>query len=227
MHPYWIQKIEESRKTSVTKFWVTIILIIVIPLLLVLKHDGFLIIGVACFAAAGLRYYWLGREVPAKPRDQLPVSADLAHKAEIPAAPQWQTNTNPNIFGGPHGVPQTHTGVQQHSGAAPHPGGVSANPVPEQIQTGQLTHDQRVTGQFAFGAQQPNGDPTQFTGVPTQFPNGVPTNPFPSSGTPEQLPAPNNLPSLPITDAQFPAAVSGAPIPSVSQKPLHFHDVAR
>ena len=58
MHPYWIQKIEESRKTAVTTFWVSMILIVLVPLLLVLHGDAFLILAMFCFAGAALRLYW-------------------------------------------------------------------------------------------------------------------------------------------------------------------------
>lgn len=58
MHPYWIQKIEESRKTAVTTFWVSMILIVLVPLLLVLHGDAFLLLAMICFAGAALRLYW-------------------------------------------------------------------------------------------------------------------------------------------------------------------------
>lgn len=58
MHPFWIQKIEESRKTAVTTFWVTMILVVIIPLMLVLKGDAFLILAMCCFTGAAIRLYW-------------------------------------------------------------------------------------------------------------------------------------------------------------------------
>ena len=212
MHPYWIQKIEESRKTSVTKFWVTLVLIIVIPLLLVLKHDGFLVIGVACFAAAGLRYYWLGRELPVKPKDQLPLSADLKHTPGMSSGPQLQTNASPNTFSVPQGVPTTpeFQGTSQHPGVIPSPVGAQTNPFLEQAQTGQFVHDQRATGQFLSAPAPSNGMPTQFSG-------DVPANPFPA---PEQTLATHSA----VTTAAASQNVAGA---NTSQKPLHFHDVAR
>ena len=58
MHPFWIQKIEESRKTAVTTFWVTMLLIVILPLMLVLKGDAYLILAMCCFAGAAIRLYW-------------------------------------------------------------------------------------------------------------------------------------------------------------------------
>ena len=58
MHPYWIQKIEESRKTAVTTFWVSMFLVVLVPLMLVLKGDAFLILAMICFFAAALRAFW-------------------------------------------------------------------------------------------------------------------------------------------------------------------------
>ncbi|MBX9667831.1 MAG: hypothetical protein K2X93_09450 [Candidatus Obscuribacterales bacterium] len=58
MHPFWIQKIEEARRTSVIQFWTVAFLVIVLPILLVMKSDGYMILGVGCFIAAFLRFYW-------------------------------------------------------------------------------------------------------------------------------------------------------------------------
>jgi len=193
MHPYWIQKIEESRKTSVTKFWVVIVLIIVLPLLLVMKHDHFMILGVMCFAGAGLRLYWLGRDLP--PKDQLPASADLTHKPEMQVPPQWPSNTSPTIFGSPQ--------AQTDFASAPMPHmGVQAQPFPEQAQV--------VSGQYVTGAQ-----PQLAGGVPTQFPNGLPPNPFPQIQSVASLTGEEELPLQSGVETAAP------------NRPLHFHDMAR
>jgi hypothetical protein len=190
MHPYWIQKIEESRKTSVTTFWITIFLIVVVPLLLVLKHDGFMIMGIICFGAAGLRYYWLGKEA-APPKDQLPASAELANPPPFAVGPELQSQTNP--FGAHHAVPTT----------------------------------------VDYATQ----------GALTQFPNGVPTNPFPQTQI-QQAQLPGNYMALPVTpefsqpvtlaqnatlqqQQQQPGAETVEATPAIPQKPLHFHDLAR
>lgn len=197
MHPYWIQKIEESRKTSVTKFWVVIVLIIVLPLLLVMKHDHFMILGVLCFAGAGLRLYWLGRDLPSTPKDQLPASADLTHQTETQVPTQWPSNTNPNIFGSP----QAHSAFA--SAPVPHMG-VQTHPFPEQAQV--------VSGQYVTEAQ-----PQIAGGVPTQFPNGLPPNPFPQSQ--QSVP--------PLTGEEELSRTQSGIETAAPQRPLHFHDMAR
>jgi hypothetical protein len=205
MHPYWIQKIEESRKTSVTKFWVTIVLIIVIPLLLVMKHDHFMILGVLCFVGAGLRYYWLGRETQLAPKDQLPASADLTHQAEMSVSPQWQSNTNP--FGAPLPAVPTHpdfAGSQAVSHAH-----VGANSLAE-------------SAQVVAGPSIPGLEPQLAGSVPTQFPNGLPPSPFPHPDHPDQT-VPAGLAEQPAPIAAHDAQNAA----SAHHKPLHFHDMAR
>ena len=99
MHPYWIQKIEEARKESVTKFWVTIFIVIVVPILLVMKEDGYIILGIACFAAAGLRFYWTGKmeaaETQRRKEDEDRKKASLEPQMQQGMSPafataQWQ-----------------------------------------------------------------------------------------------------------------------------------------
>ncbi len=58
MHPFWIQKIEEQRKGAVTKFWITMILVVLVPLMLIFRSDCFLILAMFCFGGAALRLYW-------------------------------------------------------------------------------------------------------------------------------------------------------------------------
>ncbi|MEZ4489756.1 MAG: hypothetical protein R3F51_19385 [Cyanobacteriota/Melainabacteria group bacterium] len=58
MHPFWIQKIEEQRKGAVTKFWITMILAVLVPLMLIFRSDFFLILAMFCFGGAALRLYW-------------------------------------------------------------------------------------------------------------------------------------------------------------------------
>lgn len=58
MHPIWIQKIEERRKTAVTTFWISMVLVVVVPTMLIMKNDAFLILAMFCFAGAALRVYW-------------------------------------------------------------------------------------------------------------------------------------------------------------------------
>lgn len=62
MHPYWIKKIEEQRKTVVTTFWVSMVFIILVPLLLVLEGDNWLLLAMVCFGGAALRLYWAAGE---------------------------------------------------------------------------------------------------------------------------------------------------------------------
>ena len=57
MHPYWIQKIEESRKNAVITFWVVAFLIVILPLMLVMHSKTHLIVAIICFVLAGLRVY--------------------------------------------------------------------------------------------------------------------------------------------------------------------------
>lgn len=58
MHPFWIQKIEEQRKGAVTKFWISMILVVLVPLMLIFRSDFFLILAMFCFGGAALRLYW-------------------------------------------------------------------------------------------------------------------------------------------------------------------------
>lgn len=58
MHPFWIQKIEEQRKGAVTKFWISMILVVMVPLMLIFRSDFFLILAMFCFGGAALRLYW-------------------------------------------------------------------------------------------------------------------------------------------------------------------------
>ncbi|MBK9144856.1 MAG: hypothetical protein IPM23_20380 [Candidatus Melainabacteria bacterium] len=62
MHPYWIKKIEEQRKAVVTTFWVSMVFIILVPLLLVLEGDNWLLLAMVCFGGAALRLYWAAGE---------------------------------------------------------------------------------------------------------------------------------------------------------------------
>lgn len=247
MHPYWIQKIEESRKTSVLTFWITIFLIVVIPLLLVWKHDAFFVISVCCFGAAGLRIYWTGKDVVSK-KDVMPESAELETPA--PSVPTQFPNdvpTNPFSHMAPHatGVPTT-----------PFPQGVATTYPPQGVPT---QFPQGVpTTEFQQQAAFPQGVPTHFPqqglptefqqqtagmpGVQTTFPHGIQTT-YPQAQIPQgaatQYPSQNvdGLPPSPFPEphpaqgqqtAQMPGLqpqlAQAQPIP---QKPLHFHDVAR
>lgn len=58
MHPFWIQKIEEQRKGAVTKFWISMILVVLVPIMLIFRSDFFLILAMFCFGGAALRLYW-------------------------------------------------------------------------------------------------------------------------------------------------------------------------
>lgn len=62
MHPAWIEKLEESRRGAVVTFWAVMVLVVVIPLLLIVKSDFSVILGVACFCLAGFRIYWLNQD---------------------------------------------------------------------------------------------------------------------------------------------------------------------
>ncbi len=62
MHPAWIEKLEESRRGAVVTFWAVMVLVVVIPLLLIVKSDFSIILGVACFCLAGFRIYWLNQD---------------------------------------------------------------------------------------------------------------------------------------------------------------------
>lgn len=217
MHPYWIQKIEESRKTSVMTFWITIFLIVVIPLLLVWKHDAFFVISVCCFVAAGLRIYWTGKGVERK-KDVMPESAELA-----PAAPDVPTQF-------PNGVP---TNPFPH--IAPHATGVPTTPFAQGVPTtyphGVPTQfpQQSVPPEFQQAAVTPGVQTTYPQGIPAQIPQGVlmqypaqrvdglPPSPFPEPH-PAQSQDTTQMPGLQPQLAQAQAA---------PQKPLHFHDVAR
>ncbi len=104
MHPYWIQKIEEARRSSVIQFWTVVFLIIVLPILLVMKSDGYMILGLGCFIAAGLRVYWTSEtmaerinksEAAPKPIDPTPLPS-----AQSGTPPQWQTGHMPSFAGG-------------------------------------------------------------------------------------------------------------------------------
>ena len=162
MHPYWIQKIEEARRGSVIQFWSVIFLIVVLPVLLVLQRDGYIILGIACFVAAALRVYWTGRPevmnaVAAK--SNMPVSSHLegSEPSSRDASSKWPTSAQPNSFPGPHqnlqGVPTT---VDFHTSR------ISAHGVPTTVLQGNVVPDQPLgetmpvpTEQFVSGEIQP------------------------------------------------------------------------
>src|SRR5262245_24715685 len=58
MHPYWMEKLEEQRKLSVSTFWIVMFFIVILPLLFLVSTNVFIILGILCFAGAGLRLYW-------------------------------------------------------------------------------------------------------------------------------------------------------------------------
>ena len=59
MHPYWLQKIEESRRTAVIGFWIVVFLIVILPVMLVMNAGAYPIIGAICLMVAALRLYWI------------------------------------------------------------------------------------------------------------------------------------------------------------------------
>lgn len=93
MHPYWIKKIEEQRKISVTTFWVSMALIILIPLLLVLEGDSYLIVAMLCFGGAALRLYWLGDPVAAQTTATATAPAGQATAAACEPFQNFQQST--------------------------------------------------------------------------------------------------------------------------------------
>ncbi len=117
MHPFWIQKIEEARRTSVIQFWTVSFLVIVLPILLVMKSDGYMILGVGCFIAAFLRIYWTGEtmadrmakaESTPKPVETSPVMQATPGQSGMPSfasshsqSPAGQTVLAPQL-GNPH-----------------------------------------------------------------------------------------------------------------------------
>ncbi|MGD9682303.1 MAG: hypothetical protein AB7W16_14040 [Candidatus Obscuribacterales bacterium] len=89
MHPYWIKKIEEQRKTVVTTFWVSMVFIILVPLLLVLDGDNWLLLAMFCFGGAALRLYWAaGEEKQAQSAAALQTSAVQTTDQAIYQEPQ-------------------------------------------------------------------------------------------------------------------------------------------
>lgn len=57
MHPVWVQKIEDARRKSVMMFWGTMFFVVVLPILLMMKADFFMVLAILCFGAAGVRVY--------------------------------------------------------------------------------------------------------------------------------------------------------------------------
>lgn len=104
MHPYWIQKIEEARRSSVIQFWTVVFLIIILPILLVMKSDGYMILGIGCFIAAGLRFYWTGETM-----------ADRMNKAESPAQSQNRPADSPSTQLQPGQMPAFAGGLSQQT----------------------------------------------------------------------------------------------------------------
>ncbi len=62
-----MERMEEQRKTSVSTFWIAMFFVVVIPLLLLVSPNIFVIMGFGCFAAAALRLYW------AEKKDDAPI----------------------------------------------------------------------------------------------------------------------------------------------------------
>lgn len=100
MHPFWIQKIEEQRKGAVTKFWISMILVVLVPLMLIFRSDFFLILAMFCFGGAALRLYW---------GEQKQI-VDFAQGARAQADALTEYRLGTGVYDGAH---------QSH--AAPHP----------------------------------------------------------------------------------------------------------
>lgn len=68
MHPVWVQKIEDARRKSVMMFWGSMFFVVVLPILLMMKADFFMVLAIFCFGAAGVRVYRAGAQPQAVTR---------------------------------------------------------------------------------------------------------------------------------------------------------------
>ncbi|MDZ4835231.1 MAG: hypothetical protein SGJ27_15750 [Candidatus Melainabacteria bacterium] len=225
MHPYWIQKIEESRRSSVTTFWTVIFLVVILPIVLVMKLDPFFVIAIVCFVLAGLRVFSQGKSEMAQraeasqaklQRSAVPESGASGLSPEAAEGPQWQS-TQPNSFPGP----QYANGVQttrEYFGGQPSTGGVPTDAfghaTPAMAQTAPVSLQQTAPEGFFTRDLAPG----QHLAIQqTQnFSAQQETGPMPASPEPGQ----------PLMNAET-NDNSVQPNPAHPNRPMHFHDLAR
>lgn len=212
MHPYWIQKIEESRRSAVTTFWIVTFLVVVLPVILVMKVNAFVILAIVCFAAAGLRMFSQGKS-------EMMVRAEAAqarmhgggHSKPESAAPeaatgnesgtQWQS-TQAMMFPGPQ-----------------HPHGVGSNGVPTrpEFATSQ-PHNGVRTEAFGHQSAPAFAAPVQDAYLASAMPQGQPL----VSEVIQDFSAPQEQ----IRANPYAQTVT-EPITEQPKRPMHFHDLAR
>ncbi len=222
MHPYWIQKIEESRRSAVTTFWIVTFLVVVLPIILVMKVNAFVILAIVCFVAAGLRMFSQGKS-------EMMVRAEAAqarmhgggHAKQESAATgpvvgsesgsQWQS-TQATVFPGPQ-----------------HPHGVGSNGVPTrpEFATSQPHNGVRTD---AFGHNplmnsQPPGAPAFAAPVQDAYLASATAQGQPLvSGVIQDFSAPQE--PIPVNPNPYAQTVT-EPITEQPKRPMHFHDIAR
>lgn len=222
MHPYWIQKIEESRRSAVTTFWTVVFLVVVLPIILVMKVDMFFVIAIICFAAAGLRMFSQGksemmlRAEAASSRlrgDAKPESGASGLAPGTESGTQWQSTHPPTMFPGPqvsNGVPT----MPEFTTSQPH-GGVPTDPF----------------GHAAQSIYNPQGAPSFAVQPVTEtFLTGsiAPGQPL-ISDVIHDFSTTQSSPQSPASQLGQPVSPGSDLKPDMVQpkRPMHFHDMAR
>lgn len=213
MHPYWIQKIEESRRNAVLTFWIVTFLVVVLPIILVMKVDMFIVIAIICFAAAGLRMFAQGksemmiRAEKAQERMQRrskPEGGSQAPEVGTQSGQQWQS-TETNSFPGPqlsNGVPTMpeFVGSQVLAGVPTDPFGAGSS----------IPYSQQAVAPITPQASPP------YT-AQTSAPEGL--------WTAQQMADPQDLAAQQETGPLPAMPVEQHPVHA--RRPMHFHDMAR
>lgn len=229
MHPYWIQKIEEARQTSVNKFWITILLVIVIPVFLILKPQQYIFVAILCFVGAGLRIIWTGKleaeeaerqrlQEEARQQDMLEQQAQSMMQAGItPAfAPAQWASTQAHPFPGP----QFPNGVQTTPEFSTSAGGMGVQ-TDVDYSTGRQG-GYSVNSPFETGVQGIQTTPDFATS--RGYSQMAPAEGLFAYGAAEQIQIhPDYVPPAMVPE-QEPQQPAHRARPG---RPLHFHDMAR
>jgi hypothetical protein len=219
MHPYWIQKIEESRRSAVLLFWSVLFLVVVLPVILVMKVNLGIVVAITCFAVAGLRIFAQGQSEMAQ---RAAAMQEKMHKRAAPESgasglapetgqPQWHS-PQPTSFPGPQftGGVQTTPEFQ----TSPTTMGVPTNAFGHAVPTTPIYngHDQRLPTTVPGAFYNPNSapGPALANEVIQDFSAQQETGPMPSVG-------PNGQPIYAQPDMNEPQL----------NRPMHFHDLAR
>ncbi len=217
MHPYWIQKIEESRRSAVLLFWTVLFLVVVLPIILVMKVNLGIVVAITCFAVAGLRIFAQGesemsqRAAAMQEKMHKRAAPESGASGLAPDTSQWHS-PQPTSFPGPQvtGSVQTTPEFQTSATAMGVPTDAFGHAVPTTPVYN--VNDQRVPTTVPGTSYNPNVAPVQTLAneVIQDFSAQQETGPMPSVG-------PNGQPIYAQPDVNSPQL----------NRPMHFHDLAR